>query len=142
MLGRMLVLSCAHTWSEGHSTALQSIESTLLLEIKVLIYIMVANLYVRQNTEDNKSFLWHKQLNYDITAILQIWANTYVNPAEQETNQGRLPCLSCCWKELVFLHVLRRKAPTSFLYSARHIVGIFSWMLEQQRLIDRSYFWL
>ena len=29
---------------------------------------MVANLYVLQNTEGNKSFLCHKQLNYDITA--------------------------------------------------------------------------
>ena len=33
------------------------------------------NLYVLQSTEGNKSFLWHKQLNYDITAILQIWVN-------------------------------------------------------------------
>ena len=30
---------------------------------------MVANLYLLQNTEGNKSFLWHKQLNYDITAL-------------------------------------------------------------------------
>ena len=43
---------------------------------------MVAKLYVLQNTEGNKSFLWQKQLNYDITAILQIWVNTYVNPAK------------------------------------------------------------
>ena len=70
---------------------------------------MVANLYMLQNTEGNKSFLWHKQLNYDITAILQIWVNTYVNPAEIGTNQSRIPCLSCCWKELVFIRV-----PTSF----------------------------
>ena len=49
---------------------------------------MVANLYMLQNTEGNKSFLWHKQLNYDITAILQIWVNTYVNPAEIGTNQA------------------------------------------------------
>ena len=26
---------------------------------------MVANLYMLQNTEGNKGFLWHKQLNYD-----------------------------------------------------------------------------
>ena len=39
-------------------------------------------LYVIQNREGNKSFLWHKQLNYEITAILQIWVNTYINPAE------------------------------------------------------------
>ena len=44
---------------------------------------MIANLYVLQiPAEGNKSFLWHKQLNYDITAILQIWVSTYVNPAE------------------------------------------------------------
>ena len=47
---------------------------------------MVANLKkVLQNTESNKSFLFHKQLNYNITAILQIWVNTYVNPAELGT---------------------------------------------------------
>ena len=50
---------------------------------------MVANLYLLQNTEGNKEFLWHKQLNCDITAILQIWVNTYVNPAELGTNQSR-----------------------------------------------------
>ena len=49
---------------------------------------MVAKLYVLQNTEGNKSFLWHKQPNYDITSVLQnwIWVNTYVNPAELGTN--------------------------------------------------------
>ena len=51
--------------------------------------MMVANLYVIQNAEDNKSFLCHKQLNYDITAVLQIRVNTYVNPAELETTEGR-----------------------------------------------------
>ena len=66
---------------------------------------MVANSYMIQNTEDNKSFLWHKQLNYNITAILQITVNTYVNPAELGANQSRILHLSCCWKELVFLHV-------------------------------------
>ena len=43
---------------------------------------MVGYLYVIQNREGNKSFLWHKQLNFDITAILQMWVNTCVNPAE------------------------------------------------------------
>ena len=55
--GRMLGLSRAHTRSKGHSNAVQSTESTLLLEIiKVLIYIMVANLYMIQNTEGNKAY--------------------------------------------------------------------------------------
>ena len=67
---------------------------------------MVAKSCVIQITESSKSFLWHKQLNYDITAILQIRVNTYVNPAELRTNQSRIPC----WKELVFLCVLKRKA--------------------------------
>ena len=66
---------------------------------------MVAKPYVIQNTEGNKSFLWDKQLNYDTTAILQIRVNTYVNPAELQTNQSRIPC----WKELVFLHVMNGK---------------------------------
>ena len=35
-----------------------------------------------QNRVGSKSFLWHKQLNYDITAFSQIWINTYVNPEE------------------------------------------------------------
>ena len=85
---------------------------------------MVANLYVLQDTEGtgNKSFLWHKQLNYDITAILQIWVSTYENPAELATNQSRIQCSSCCCKELVFLHVLRQKTRTSFLSSTRHVV--------------------
>ena len=47
--------------------------------------MIVANLYVIENTEDNKSFLCHKQINYDITAVLQIRVNTCVNPAELET---------------------------------------------------------
>ena len=42
--------------------------------------------------------------------VLQIWMNTYVNPAELGGNQSSILCLSCCWKELVFLHVLKRKA--------------------------------
>ena len=37
---------------------------------------MVANLYVIQNRVDNTSFPRHKQLNYDIAAILQVWINT------------------------------------------------------------------
>ena len=37
---------------------------------------MVANLYELQSTEGNKSFLWHKQLKYGITEILQIWVKT------------------------------------------------------------------
>ena len=50
---------------------------------------MVADLYVIQHTEDNQSFLCYKQLNYDITAILQIRINAYVNPAELGTIAGR-----------------------------------------------------
>ena len=53
---------------------------------------MVANLYPLQNRVGHKSFFWHKQLNFDITAILQIWVNTYVNPAELGTNQRGIPC--------------------------------------------------
>ena len=78
---------------------------------------MIANLYLLQNTEGNKSFLWHKQPNYNITTILQIWVNTYVNPAELGTNQSRIQCFSCCWEELEFLHVSRQKARTNFLSS-------------------------
>ena len=82
--------------------------------IKVLIYMMVANSYGIQNTEDNKSFLWHKQLNYNITAVLQITVNTYANPAELlGANQSRILHLSCSWKELVFPHVHRWKAHIS-----------------------------
>ena len=77
---------------------------------------MVANLYLIQNTEGDKSFLWKKQLNYDITAILQIWMKTYVNPAELGTNQSRIPCLSCCWKKLVFLHFLRWRKQELIFY--------------------------
>ena len=62
---------------------------------------MVANLCTLQNTEGHKSSLGHKQLNYDITAILQTWVNTYVNPAELGTNRRGIPCLSFCWKKLV-----------------------------------------
>lgn len=55
--------------------------------------MVAANLYVIRNTEDNKSFLCHTQLNYDITAVLQIRVNTYVNPAELETTEGVPTCL-------------------------------------------------
>lgn len=108
-------LSRAHTQSEGHSTACCTINWIYFIaRIKVLIYIMVAaKLYVTQNTEDNKSFLWRKQLDCNITAIVQMWVNTYVNPADQ----NRILCLSFCCNELVFLHVFRQKARTSFLYS-------------------------
>ena len=75
---------------------------------------MGANLYVLQNTEGNKSFLWHKQLNYDKCM------NTYVNPAEIGTNQSRIPCFSSCWKELVFLRV-----PTSFKTESKNSISIF-----------------
>ena len=61
----------------------------------------------------------NRRLNHN----LQIWVNTYVNPAELGANQSRVPFLSCCWKELVFLHVFRRKARTSFVNSTRHVVG-------------------
>ena len=60
-----------------------------------------------------ESFLWHKRLNYDITAILQIWVNTYVNPAELGTNHSRTPCLSCSSKELVFLHACFKTESTN-----------------------------
>ena len=59
MLGQTMDFSQAHTQKEGHLTAVQSTESTLLLELLT----KVANLYVLQNAEGNKSFLWHKQLN-------------------------------------------------------------------------------
>ena len=36
MLRRTLGLSWAHTWKEGHSTALQSTKSTLLLDSRLL----------------------------------------------------------------------------------------------------------
>ena len=41
--------------------------------------------------------------------VLQIWVNTYINPAELGGNQSRILCLSFCWKELVFLHVLKEE---------------------------------
>ena len=66
-----------------------------------------------QNRVGSKSFLWHKQLNYDITAILQIRVNTYVNPAE-------------LGKQKVFLHVLELKVRTRFAYSTPHVVEIFA----------------
>ena len=72
-----------------------------------------------QNTEDSKSFPWHKQLYYDITAILQVWVKSYVNPVELGTNHSRIPCLFCCWKELVFLHVLRRNKRELVFYIPR-----------------------
>ena len=59
--------------------------------------VMAANLYVTHNTEDNKSYLWYKQLKYDITTILQTWVNNYVNPVELGTNQKKILCLTCCW---------------------------------------------
>ena len=56
------------------------------------IYIMVANLQVIQNTEDNKSFLWHKQLNNNITTVSQIQVSTYVNPGKLGSNHSRILC--------------------------------------------------
>ena len=53
------------------------------------------------------SFLWHVT---HITAFLQIWMNTSVNPVELVANVSRILCLSCCWKKLVFLLVIRLKA--------------------------------
>ena len=58
---------------------------------------MVAKSYVIQNTEHNTSFPWNKQFNYHVSAISQIWEDTFVDPAE-----------------LVFLRVFRRKTRTSF----------------------------
>ena len=83
-----------------------------------------------QNKEENRSFLWHKQVNHYIAAILQIWVYT----AHLETNRSRLPSLSRRWKEPVFLRVLRRKARTSLLYSTRHVVQIHSRMLNNKYL--------
>ena len=144
MLGQTLGLSRAHM-RKGHLLLYNQLNLLYCLN-QDLIHIMVANLYMLQNTEGNKSFLWHKQLNYNITEILQTWVNIYLhlNPAGLETNQSRIPCLSCCWKELVFLHVhvLRRKARTNFLYSMRLVVWIFAQILSQQKFIHRSYFWL
>ena len=66
----MLGLWQAQTQKEGNLTAVPSTESTLLLESRFLnIYINVAILHVLQKTEGNKSFIWYKQLNYDITDI-------------------------------------------------------------------------
>ena len=56
-----------------------------------------------------------------------------------ETNRSRLLCLSRRWKELVFLRVLRRKARTSLLYSTRHVVQIFSSMLNNKYLTNRFH---
>ena len=79
-----------------------------------------------------ESFLWHKQLNYDITAILQIWANTYVNPAELGTNQSRFPWLTFCHrKELVRVcRIIRSLCRHNFEHKA--ISG------ESGRQIDRQ----
>ena len=52
------------------------------------------------------SLLWHVTHN----RILQIWMNTYVNPVELVANVSRILRLSCCWKKLVFLLVIRLKA--------------------------------
>ena len=79
---------------------------------------MVANLYVIQNTEDNKSFLCYKQLNYDITAILQIRINAYLNPAELGTIAGR----KCSY-------MFKNGKHTSFLQFTQYVVQIFAWML-------------
>ena len=89
MLGRTLGSSRAHTRKEEHSTAVQSTESTLLL----LMYIKWQLTYTCQKIQRviTASFLWPKQLNYDITAILHIWLNTQVNPVELGTNQSRIP---------------------------------------------------
>ena len=34
----------------------------------------------------------------------------HVNPVELVANVSRILCLSCCWKKLVFLLVIRLKA--------------------------------
>ena len=68
--------------------------------------------------------------------------STYVNPAELVANVSRILFLSCCWKKLMFLLDIRLKAWTSFLSSMRHVAGIFSRILWQQRVIYRSYFGL
>ena len=49
--GLKKVLSRSHTRSEGHSTALQSTESTLLPESSLVKNIIVANLFVMQTVE-------------------------------------------------------------------------------------------
>ena len=83
--------------------------------------LMVANLCVTKVQRVIRVNLWHKQLNYDITAILQICMNTYVNPAELGTNQSRILSLSCCGKKLVFLHILRRRKLELVFYIQRHM---------------------
>ena len=45
-------------------------------------------------------------------------------PAEPGTNQSRIPCLPCCWKEIVFQNVLKWKACPSFLYSTQHVASL------------------
>ena len=95
-----------------HELASASARTLLKLasSVRALLKPYGDTLNVIQNTEGNKSFIRHKQFNYDINAILQIW----VNPAELGTNQSRTSCLSCYWKELVFLCVLRWKAQLVF----------------------------
>ena len=60
------------------------------------------------------------------TAILQIWVNTYVNPAELEANQSRILGLSCYWKELAFLHVLNGKHELVFNIHSTRSRNIFT----------------
>ena len=59
--------------NEGHSTALQSTECTLLLESSLLIYIIVATLYLIENVQDNTSFLWNVPHNFNVTDIPRYW---------------------------------------------------------------------
>ena len=56
------------------------------------------------------SFFWHVTHFTVYRFSLQIWMNTYVNPVELVANVSRILCLSCCWKKLVFLLVIRLKA--------------------------------
>ena len=54
------------------------------------------------------SLFWHVTHNRIFTD--RIWMNTYVNPVELVANVSRILFLSCCWKKLVILLVIRLKA--------------------------------
>ena len=89
-----------------------------------------------QNTEDNKSFLWHKQVNHYTTAILQIQVYTLRTKSSGITKliEADSRAYLVVGRNLVFLHVIRRKARISLLYSTQHVVGIFSQMFNNKYL--------
>ena len=76
-----------------------------------------------QNTEGKNSFLWHRQHNYDINPILQIWVNAYLWKWDLIRAESRA-------------YLLRRKARTSFLRFTRHVVRIFAVLYNKGFYID------